>query len=371
MRTERERKMREDEERRMRAEAQRQVEETAKRHVEEAERQMKRETERQMKMEADRRMREDRERQIREDAERQMKAEAERRIKEDAEARQRKDGRLKEDETRVVQKVSNMKKIEVRSSSSSFSEDDSLTIAHQTFSTNNLRSSTPPRTSLILHSGSSEDTYTSQNTAAMAKKASPLPSPSAVGLHVKASVVLESDSAATSDYSESDIGSPAVVRRAVPVHQVSGSSGSPAIIRKAIPVEQDSSHSSPGSEAESEASMVVKQAMPVTSRLSETESEASMVVRQAMPVASEMSEPESEAGLVRRAIPVPATDSDSAASSIASGLTAVLLKSFSRFLVCFLEDMTDLKLVPDPPPISRTSIVSPSFISFSSVNSSP
>ena len=303
MRTERERKMREDEERRMRAEAQRQVEETAKRHVEEAERQMKRETERQMKMEADRRMREDRERQIREDAERQMKAEAERRIKEDAEARQRKDGRLKEDETRVVQKVSNMKKIEVRSSSSSFSEDDSLTIAHQTFSTNNLRSSTPPRTSLILHSGSSEDTYTSQNTAAMAKKASPLPSPSAVGLHVKASVVLESDSAATSDYSESDIGSPAVVRRAVPVHQVSGSSGSPAIIRKAIPVEQDSSHSSPGSE---------------------TESEASMVVRQAMPVASGLSETESEAGLVRRAIPVPASDSDSAASSLASSLTRVI-----------------------------------------------
>merc|ERR1719398_648600 len=109
-------------------------------------------------------------------------------MKREVEAGQRKESdrlaKLKEEETRVVQKVSNVKKIEVRSSSSSFSEDDSLTIAHQPFSTNNLRSSTPPRTSLILHSGSSQDTNTSQNTA----MASPLPSPSAVGLHVKASV---------------------------------------------------------------------------------------------------------------------------------------------------------------------------------------
>ena len=328
MRIERERKMRE-EENQMRAEAQRKMEENAKRQVEEAERQMRAaEAQRQMKIEVDRQMRrdrerqmrEDREKQMREDSERQMKKEAERRTKEEAEARQRKESerlsKLKEEESRVAQKVSNMKKIEIRSSSSSLSEDDSLTISQsQPFSfspINNLKSSTPPRAGPTLHSGSSQDVDTSLNTVAMAKKASP--SPSEVDLHIKASVVLESDS----DYSESDVGSPAVVRRAVPVHQVEGSS---AIIRKAIPVEEDSSDSSPRSETESEDSMVMKQAMPVAlGNLSETESETG-IVKQAIPVASGLSETESEAGIVRRAIPVPATDSDSGASSIASGLT--------------------------------------------------
>ena len=333
MRIERERKMREDEENRMRAEAQRQLEYNAKRQAEEAERQMRAEAERQLKIEADRQLREDRERLIREDGERQMKREAERRMREEAEAQQREDSerltklmaaqKKDEEKSRVVNKVGNMKKIEIRSSSSSLSEDDSLTIAqshpHQPFSVspiNNLKSSTsvsgppPPRASVTLHSDSSQDTDASLNTAAMVKKASPMPSSSAADLHVKPSVSLESDSTATSDYSESDIGSPAVVRRAVPVDQVQGSSESPGIVRKAIPVvDQNSSHSSPGSETESEASVVRRQAIPVADRLSETESEA---------------------GIVRRAIPVPATDSDSAASSLASGLP-VNVKIFVGF----------------------------------------
>ena len=121
---------------------------------------------------------------------------------------------------------------------------------------------------------------------------------------------LEPDSEATSDYSESDVGSPFVLKRAVPVHQQAPStSGSPVSVKKAIPVQQDSSQEeSIGSDSEAD----VRQAISVAG--------LSGTMRQAQPVAGlSESDDEVDAAFVRRAIPVVATDTDSADSSTEPG----------------------------------------------------
>ena len=262
MRLERERKVQEEEEKQKRAE--REVEEKAKRQVEEAER----------------KMREDRERQIRDNGDKQMKLEAESRMKEES--------RRLLTPKKEEKNASSMKKIEVRSSSSSLSEDDPVTIIPslppQPFSINN---------NMKVSGDQSRNGFDLSSTMT---KADPMPDSSEVSLHGRASVGLQSDSAATSDYSESDSGTPVIARKAVPVHQ--SSSESLAIIRRAVPVHQD------------------------TSSGSETGSEEATTMRRAMPVV-DSSEEQSEAGFVRQAIPVAATDSD--ASSICSGLKILFL----------------------------------------------
>ena len=118
---------------------------------------------------------------------------------------------------------------------------------------------------------------------------------------------LEQDSEVTSDYSESDLGSPFVVKRAVPVlQQAPSASGSPFSVKRAIPVQQDSSQEeSIGSDSEAD---VGGQAISGAG--------LSGTVRQAQPVAGfSESDDEVDAAFVRRAIPVVATDTDSADSS--------------------------------------------------------
>ena len=305
-------KVREEVEKRRRDEiAKRQVEEKAERERR-AESEMRDNLERQRRLEAELVVKE-------EERERRMKEETDYRGTEKSEGLKRLvEPKKKEEETLHRDQVNRMKKIEVHSSSSSsLSEEDSLSPSWQVSTSSwqaqpqqNSSSSThlqfspsPTRVALNQHSETriSLESNTPPVTTMTVQNWS-----AAQDVQVRPSVDLEPDSEATSDYSESDLGSPFVVKRAVPVHQHAPSaSGSPVSVKKAIPVQQESSQEeTSGSDSEAD----VRQAISGAG--------LSGTVRQAQPVAGlSESDDEEDAAFVRRAIPVVATDTDSADSS--------------------------------------------------------
>ena len=303
-------KVREEVEKRRRDEiAKRQVEEKAERERR-AESEMRENLERQRRLEAELVVKEERERRRKEETDYQgtEKSEGLKRLV---------DPKIKEEETLQRDQVNRVKKIEIHSSSSSLSEEDSLPPSWQVSTTSwqaqpsssstHLRfSPSPPRGTLNQHS----ETRVSPESNNTPPVTMTIQNSSAQEVQVRPSVGLEPDSEATSDYSESDVGSPFVLKRAVPVHQQAPStSGSPVSVKKAIPVQQDSSQEeSIGSDSEAD----VRQAISVAG--------VSGTVRQAQPVASlSESDDEVDAAFVRRAIPVVATDTDSADSSTEPG----------------------------------------------------
>ena len=302
----REVKMMEEVEKRRRDEiAKRQVEEKAERERR-AESEMRENLERQRRLETELVVKEDKERRMK-DYQGTEKSEGLKRLVEP---------KKKEEETLQRDQVNRMKKIEVHSSSSSLSEEDSFPPSWQVSTTSwqaqpqqNSPSSTylqfspsPTRVTLNRHS----ETRVSLESKNPPVTTMTVQNSSAQDVQVRPSVDLEPDSEATSDYSESEIGSPFLLKRAVSVHQQAPSaSGSPVSVKKAIPVQQDSSEEeSTGSDSEAD----VRQAISVAP--------LSGTVRQAKPVAGlSESDDEVDAAFVRRAIPVVATDTDSADSS--------------------------------------------------------
>ena len=115
------------------------------------------------------------------------------------------ESRMKESKRLLTSKkeeknVSSIKKIEVRSSSSSLSEDDPVTIIP----------SLPPQPFPIsfnnnMRGGQSRNGFDLSSTMT---KTDQMPDSSEVSFQGRESVGLQSDSAATSDYSESDSGTP-------------------------------------------------------------------------------------------------------------------------------------------------------------------
>ena len=313
-------------------------EEVEKRRRDEiAQRQVMEKAERERRAESE--MRENLEGQRRLEAELMVNKERERRRKEETDYRgtEKSEGlkrlvepKEKEEETPHKDQVNKMKKIEVHSSSSSLSEEDSLPSSWQV-STNSWQaqpqqnssssthlqfSSSPTKVTLNQHS-ETRVSLESNNTPPVTMTAQ---NSSAQDVQVRPSVGLEPDSEATSDYSESDVGSPFVLKRAVPVHQQAPStSGSPVSVKKAIPVQQDSSEEeSIGSDSETD----MRQAISVAG--------LSGTVRQAQPVAGlSESDDEVDAAFVRRAIPVVATDTDSVDSLNEPGTSQKIISSGS------------------------------------------
>ena len=288
--------------------------EIAKRQVEEkAEKERRAESEMRENLESQRRL--EAELVVEEERERRMKEETDYRGKEKSEGLKRLvEPKKKEEETLQRDQVNRMKKIEVHSSSSSLSGEDSLPPSWQVGATS--WQAQPSSSSTFLQFSPSPTRVTlnqhSETIVSLESKNPPVTTmtvvqnSSAQDVQVRPSVDLEPDSEATSDYSESEIGSPFVLKRAVPVHQQAPSTlGSPVSVKKAIPVQQDSSQEeSIGSDSDAD----VRQAISAAG--------LSGTVRQARPVAGlSESDDEVDAAFVRRAIPVVATDTDSADSS--------------------------------------------------------